>query len=326
MSAARPICLIALLALLILSGCGVKNDVLHIEQGQALELEDTPFYPQKEYQCGPASLATLLAASGAGVEPDALAPHIYLPGRRGSLQLELISASRQYGRIPYTIDGETSALVSELRAGRPVLVLQNLGLNIFPVYHYAVVIGVLPPDRIVLRSGITRRLVMDAEHFLATWRRADSWGMIVLRPGELPEHRDPVRFLEATNSFEISGDITGAEQAYKAARAAWPDNQTAMFALGNNYLLQARYHEAALVFGELLKINPEHVAAANNLAEVLAKRGCYSQALAAINQTVKIAQKLGSSLTEIVLLTEQEIRQQAKLAEPGEDRKCNDHQ
>ena len=326
MSAARSICLIALLALLILPGCGVKNDVLHIEQEQALELEETPFYPQKEYQCGPASLATLLGASGVGIEPDVLAPRLYLPGRRGSLQLELISASRQYGRIPYTIDGEVSALVYELRAGRPVLVLQNLGLSIIPVYHYAVVIGVIPPDRIVLRSGITRRLVMDVDHFLATWRRADSWGMIVLRPGALPEHPDPVRFLEATNSFEISGNITGAEQAYKAARAAWPDSQPAMFALGNNYLLQARYHEAARAFGELLVVNPEHVAAANNQAEVLAKRGCYSQALAAINQTVKIAQRIGSPLTETVIITQQEIRQQVLQAEPGEDRQCNDHQ
>lgn len=326
MSAARAIFLIALLALLILPGCGVKNDVLHLEQRQALELEDTPFYPQKEYQCGPASLAMLLGASGVDIEPDVLAPLIYLPGRRGSLQLELISASRQYGRIPYTIDGEVSALVSELRAGRPVLVLQNLGLSIIPVYHYAVVIGVLPPDRIILRSGITRRLVMDADHFLATWRQADSWGMIVLRPGALPENPDPVRFLEATNSFEISGNIIEAEHAYKAARAAWPDSQTALFALGNNYLLQASYREAALAFGELLVINPEHVAAANNLAEVLAKHGCYSQARAVISQAVKIAKRIGSPLTETVILTQQEIRQQLNQTEPGEDRTCSDHQ
>ena len=278
------------------------------------------------YQCGPASLAMLLGASDVIIDPDVLAPQIYLPARRGSLQIELISASRRYSRIPYMIDGELSALISELRAGRPVLVLQNLGINIIPVYHYAVVIGVLPPDKIVLRSGTTRRLVMDADDFLATWRRANSWGMIILNPGELPEDPDPVRYLDAASSFEISGNIIGAELAYRAACNIWPYNQTAKIALGNNYLLQARHHEAALIYKELLKINPEHVAASNNLAEALAKDGCYAQALAVINQTVKIAEGLDSPLTEIVIHTQQEISQQMSLVQPDQQGRCTDSQ
>ena len=204
--------------------------------------------------------------------------------------------------------------------------LQNLGINIIPVYHYAVLIGVLPPDKIVLRSGTTRRLVMGADDFLATWRRVDSWGMIILNPGELPEDPDPVHYLDAASSFEISGNIMGAELAYRAARNAWPNNQTAMIALGNNFLLQARYHEAALIYTELLKINPEHVAASNNLAEALVKDGCYAQAQAVINQTVKIAEGLDSPLTEIVIQTQQEISQQMKLVQPDQQGRCTDLQ
>lgn len=327
MSVTRSICLVvSILLTLILSGCGAAINVLHLEGETVLELEDTPFYPQDMYQCGPASLAIVLGASDVIIDPDVLTPQIYLPARRGSLQLELISASRRYGRIPYIIDGELSALISELQAGRPVLVLQNLGINIIPAYHYAVVIGVLPPDKIVLRSGTARRLVMDADDFLVTWRRADSWGMIILNPGELPENPDPVRYLDAASSFEISGNIMGAELAYKAACDAWPYNQTAMIALGNNYLLQARYHEAVLIYKELLKMNPEHVAASNNLAEALAKDGCYSQALAVINQTVKIAEGLDSPLTGIVIQTQQEISHQMKLVQPGQQRRCTDLQ
>ncbi len=323
MSVSRSICIVtAILALLIMSGCGATIHDLHIEQGTLLELEDTPFYPQDMYQCGPASLAMVLGASEVLVDPDVLAPQIYLPGRRGSLQLELIAASRRYGRIPYIIDSEPAALISELRAGRPVLVLQNLGLNILPAYHYAVVIGVLPPDKIVLRSGTTRRLVMDADHFLATWRRADSWGMIILNPGELPENPDLTRYLDAASSFEISENIMGAELAYRAACSAWPNDQTAMIALGNNYLLQARYHEAELIFRELLAINPEHVAASNNLAESFVKRGCYAQALTVINQTVKIAEGLNSPFRETVIQTQQEISQQMKQVQPDQQQRC----
>ena len=56
---------------------------------QAVELNQVPFFPQQRYQCGPAALATVLSWSGAAVSPDALVPEIYLPARRGSLQIEL---------------------------------------------------------------------------------------------------------------------------------------------------------------------------------------------------------------------------------------------
>ncbi len=316
----------AILGLFILSGCGAGLDDVRIEQGTVVELGETPFYPQEMYQCGPASLAMLLGASEVTIDPDILASQVYLPGRKGSLQLELISTGRQYGRIPYIIDSQLSALISELGAGRPVLVLQNLGLNIFPVYHYAVVIGALPPDKLVLRSGTTRRLVVDADHFLASWRRAGSWGMVVLNPGELPEAPDPVRYLEAVSSFEISGNIPEAELAYRAACSAWPGNQTARVALGNNYLRQARYQEAALIFRELLAINPNHVAASNNLAEALVKRGCYEQALAVINRTVTIAEELNSPLTKTVLETQLEISEQVKALQSGQQGRCTELQ
>ena len=42
-----------------------------------LELRDTPFFPQEEYQCGPAALATVLAASGVAVSPDDLTGKVY---------------------------------------------------------------------------------------------------------------------------------------------------------------------------------------------------------------------------------------------------------
>ena len=326
MSICRSLCLPALLVLLLLPGCARQRSAGHIEPEQAVELADTPFHPQSKYQCGPASLAMLLGASGVTVDPLVLASSVYLPGRRGSLQLEMISASRQHGRIPYTIDGEVSAIISELRAGRPVLVLQNLGLNIIPAYHYAVVIGVVPPDKLLLRSGVTRRLLMDVDHFLATWRRSGSWGMILLNPGELPANPDPDRFLAAVNAFELSGQTMSAEPAYRTARMAWPDNQTALFALGNNLLLQSRYGEAGSAFRELLVINPQHVAAANNLAEVLVRQGCYLQAKAVIDQAVETARRIGSLLTVPVIQTQREISQKMKQKLSGDSKRCSDQQ
>ena len=326
MSIGRSCCFAALLALFVLPGCARQTASVPIEPGLAIELEDTPFYPQARFQCGPASLAMLLGASGVKTDPVGLASYIYLPGRKGSLQLELISASRRHGRIPYTLDGEILAVISELKAGRPVLVLQNLGLNIIPAYHYAVAIGVVPPDKIILRSGTTRRLLVNSDHFLATWRRAGSWGMIVLRPGELPATPDPVRFLTAVNAFETSGNIEQAEASYQAARAFWPKNQTAIFALGNNYLLQARYRKASSMYRGLLALNPGHLAAANNLAEALFQLGCYEEASAIIKQAAEAAGQSGSALTETILKTQQEILDRMDRVTADEDRNCTVHQ
>ena len=67
---------------------------------EPVELTAVPFFPQEEYQCGPAALATVLNWSGVSVTPTELAPQVYLPERQGSLQLALIGAARRHGRIP----------------------------------------------------------------------------------------------------------------------------------------------------------------------------------------------------------------------------------
>ncbi|MEE4360755.1 MAG: hypothetical protein V2I63_04445, partial [Pseudomonadales bacterium] len=93
----------------------------------APELRTVPFYPQVAYQCGPAALATVLVHSGVDTTAEALVDQVWLPGRRGSLQIELVAATRRQGRLPYVLGGDLEELAAELRQGRPVLVLQNLG-------------------------------------------------------------------------------------------------------------------------------------------------------------------------------------------------------
>ncbi|MGB5345137.1 MAG: PA2778 family cysteine peptidase, partial [Woeseia sp.] len=156
-----------------------------------LELVDTPFFPQQAYQCGPAALMTVLTESGVDTSVEQLVDQVYLPARQGSLQSEILAASRAAERLPYVIDTSMSAIVAELAAGRPVLILQNLSVGWAPLWHYAVVVGVDPHnDEIVLRSGTDARRIMRTAVFLRTWRRSDYWGIVTLRPGELPARPD----------------------------------------------------------------------------------------------------------------------------------------
>ena len=246
----------------------------------AIELEDTPFYPQERYQCGPAALTTVLAQSGAGVSLEDIVNKVYLPGRQGSLQVELLAATRTEGRLPYAIDGSLAAIWQELEAGRPVLVLQNLGIAAIPRWHYAVVVGIdVERGEVVLRSGTDRRHVTPTRTFLRTWQRSDYWGMVVLAPGELPAAPNRSRYLEAAAALEQAGRAEAAAIAWQAALDHWPNDSVALFGLGNARLVLADYAAAEDVYRALLEAKPGMVVARNNLALALAGQGKYEAAL-----------------------------------------------
>lgn len=291
----------ALVAVLLLAGCASREPVLapQLPAGATgLELTQTPFFPQEQYQCGPAALATVLTVSGVAITPQKLVPRVYIPAREGSLQTELVAASRSYGRLPYRIDPSLEGLLAELRAGRPVLVLQNLGLDSYPLWHYAVVVGFDPADdQVVLRSGRTEREILSAARFLDTWQRAGAWGLVILRPGELPARPDAEAYLTDAAALEAVQQTEVARQAYAAAARRWPDNPIALFGLANTRYAEGELQQAEAAYRELIRRHPDYAAAYNNLAQTLADRGCYAAALDTVERGLALeAAGLGDTL------------------------------
>ena len=257
---------------------------------EAIELNDTPFFPQEEYQCGPAALATVLNVAGVTVAPDDLVEQVYLPKQHGSLQVELLAATRRADRIPYRIEPTLLALRAELDAGRPVLVLQNLGLKLLPVWHYAVVIGIAPAgDYVILRSGTERRKQSRARDFLRSWEMAGNWGMVVLSPGEMPASTTARRLLTAVAQAEPTLSIASRKRAYRAALDRWPENITARFGYAHALHAAGELTAAESGYRAIVDQYPRHAAALNNLAEVLADRGCYAKATAIARRALAIA-------------------------------------
>lgn len=281
--------LCAVLASLAL-GCAATSLRSTLPDGAAsVELSETPFFAQERYQCGPAALATVLSASGVAVEPDALVHQVYIPARRGSLQVEMLAASRAHGRLAYVISGELGAVLAELAAGRPVLVLQNLGLELWPRWHYAVVVGFdARHDAVILRSGLEPRARVPRERFVQTWRRAGAWGFVVVRPGELPAVVDEGRYLEAAAALESAGRTRAARRAYQTAVRRWPANPVAWLGLGNTHYVQGDLHAAESAYRRLLEHAPDSPVARNNLAQVLTERECHAAALAQVDAGLSV--------------------------------------
>jgi tetratricopeptide (TPR) repeat protein len=280
--------------------------------GEPVELTSVPFFPQREYQCGPAALATVLVASGVDASPDGLAEKVYLPARRGSLQLELVGATRGYDRLAYEIEPTLQALIAQVREGRPVLVLQNLGFKRFPVWHYAVVVGIDPAGgKVTLRSGTTEREVVQVQKFMRSWALGRHWAIVILRPGQMPADAHAGRYLQAASGLEAAERFGAALEAYRTALRRWPDNATALLGVGNALYRQGDLPAAETAYRTLAAIHPRDAIARNNLAQVMLDRGDPRAALSEIEAGLALAaaQALDERFVATLRQTEAQILQ-----------------
>ena len=267
------------LALLQLTACAV-NPPLQLadisSRRQPVMVPAVPFYPQQKYQCGPAALAGVLGASGVAVVPGELTPEVYLPGRQGSLQVELLAATRRAGRIAYLVGPRPADLVAQLEAGIPVLVLQNLRTPHFPAWHYAVLVGFdAGSNQFFLNTGRDRAKPVDARKFLRTWDWGGRWGMESLIPGSPPPPAaDAARFVAAVADFEGVAGPEAAAPAWRVILDRWPDNPWPYLALGNQAQADARFEEAVEFYRRGVSHKPGNPALINNLAATMAGLGC----------------------------------------------------
>lgn len=250
----------------------------------------------------------MLGASGSSVAPETLTGEVYLPGRRGSLQSELVAAVRRRERLAYELAPEFAALIAELESGRAVLVLQNFGVPLWPRWHYAVVIGFdRDTDRVLLRSGTSERLRMRRTWFESSWRRANRWAIVAVRPGEVPATASDERYLRAAADLEAVGRPDAAAQAYAAAVFRWPGNPLARVALANAQLAGGDAARAERTLHEAVAAGAADAIVHNNLADLLARRGCRDSALVQLGFAEDSAAGLASPVAAAIAATRAEI-------------------
>jgi tetratricopeptide (TPR) repeat protein len=242
--------------------------------GEAVELTEVPFHAQEAHHCGPASLLTVLQASGVPVEYPSIVERVYIPGLEGALAAEMSAAARHFGRLAYPLPPEPDAVLAEVAAGRPVLVLLNLGLPSRPHWHYAVVVGFVPTaNRILMRSGADQRLARKAPGWLRQWDWAGRWALVLLRPGEWPVAADRDRMLRALADFEDAADPASAQRAWASAAEHWPRERSVWLGAGNTAYALADLAAAEDAYRRALELDPTYVPARLNLASALGEAG-----------------------------------------------------
>jgi hypothetical protein len=299
--------LLALFGLTV-SGCATFSErqwpSLAAYQPKTHEIESVPFFAQKALHCGPAALAMVLTWSRVPVKPSTVASKVFTPSKKGTLQPDMISAARRYGRLAYPVSGPTE-LLAEVAAGHPVIVLQNLGLSWFPKWHYAVVVGYdLEARSVILRSGTTRRKRVSLNVFDNTWARSERWGLLVLSPDDLPVTAEESRFLSAVVGLERADQWKAAIMGYEAALGRWPGSFGALMGLGNCYYALGEKQAAADVFRLATKRFPTEGSAFNNLAQVLWEQGEHEEALEAAEKAIAN----GGPLSDVYRETLEQIR------------------
>lgn len=197
-----------------LAGCaGAPSTAL---QGlpQRVELSSVPFYRGNANHSAAMALAAILSQQGAPITPGLLDQPLNLPTGIDSLDTSIPRVARDYGRVVYPLDKRLDALLTQVAAGNPVLVRYQDGSAWWSEPRYAVLIGYdRYKQRVLMRAGMQRRLVMAFDDFASAWAKEGRWAILVQPPGELPANVDRQRWQQAADDLARAGQELAARQA-----------------------------------------------------------------------------------------------------------------
>ncbi|NVK24035.1 MAG: PA2778 family cysteine peptidase [Gammaproteobacteria bacterium] len=293
---------------LIIFGCANANH--HIKQvtvnSAPYTIPNVPFYPQQTFYCGPTTLAEVANFHGAELTPEQIAPKIFIPNREGSLQLEMVAATRQLELLAYAKkNGDLDTLIELVNQDIPVIVLQNNGVSWLPQWHYSVVIGFdLPNEVIILHSGLDKNIHVNVGVFMNTWQRSSHWYLAALPADKELTKLDPFTYIKAAQELITTQQTEAGLAALNTAINMWPDNWLSYFLLANHYFVQEP-DKSLHYFQAGIKNAPEaqqQTSFLNNYAYTLARTGCKTLALNAISQAIELApadQNLKQSQNEL---------------------------
>ena len=290
----RALCALPLFLFLILAaGCASTGPAARLAEirdaiGGSPEsgalIEGVPFYPQKKFMCGPASLAGVLNYYGAGVEVDEVEGAIFTKEVKGALLMDMLLYAKERGMSASLYSGSLEDLKAKLRRGSPLILLLNLGASFLPAGHYIVVTGY--DDRsesVVANSGRKESKRIGYGRLLRAWSLTD-YTAILVTPG--PDSFD--ERLGLAEESEESGDLEGALTGYAELLDRDGRERAALYFRMGNILLKLDHNREAIARFEsaiMQELRGEYV---NNLAFAYLKAGELERAERAAKRAISI--------------------------------------
>ena len=167
-----------------IAGCSTAGPFLTVEErplsANAIYVKQVPFFPQTQYQCGPASLATVLNHWGRHVTPEQIAQEIYRPRMKGTLSLDLWRYAKTQDVQASVQQGSWEFLEMQVSRERPVIAFLNFGFREVPLGHFLVVVGVDPDDKdVIAYSGVDKNKRIPFDRFKAAWEKTNYWSLLI---------------------------------------------------------------------------------------------------------------------------------------------------
>lgn len=267
----------------------INNEKIFSRETDLVELRNMPFFPQEKYQCGPAAVATVLNFHNLKISPEEISSRVYLPEKKGSLQVELIAEFRSQGLVPYLLEPNLENILDEVESGFPVLILQNFGTERLPIWHYAVVTGFdLKERNLILNSGKQQGLKIKLSRFLKTWKRAGHWAIVAVPVNKMPVTANLTDYLSVVADMEALGNLEAAKSGYEMAADYWADSELPLLGLANVAYQSGNYASSRAYLSKALELAPENPDILNNLAYTHAAEGCFVRAMDSINKALKL--------------------------------------
>lgn len=144
-------------------------------------IDGVPFFPQEEYQCGPASLAGVLNFYGWKVSPEEIAAEIFSRRARGTLDMDMVFYAQKKGLKAEKYRGTFEDLQDQINSRRPLIVLIDQGFWVYQSHHFMVVVGVAQGGLIV-NSGKEERKFITRDSFWKTWEKTKFWTLRITPP------------------------------------------------------------------------------------------------------------------------------------------------
>lgn len=307
---------VCLLLAVSLSSCTVITIADHVvpKEPQNLPTDvvlDVPFYTQSDNYCGPAALSMVAAYYDIETDIDELSKKVYTPKKGGSLQIEMQAAARSLGLIAFPTQLDLPSLSLEIDSGHPVIILQNLSLSIYPVWHYAVVTGRdVYRLHFLLHSGEHEYYRSPWHTLRNTWERSDYWAMVMLPAGQLPASIKLDHALRAAIDLEKIGQYRLAQTTYQAIHERWPDSFAALAGIANTHMYLNEPLAASRAYRQALALNTQSAELLNNFAYTAEALGCQITAIDAVACALKMSHQNNPAIVD----TLQQL--QAKYSQP----------